>query len=567
MGFIERYDRARADFDSVWTLAPTNTALGDESLVRIEASAALDERFLDELTQWRTQNGNETSLTLDDRITLEILLQGLQTRVGNVTHRGHLLPIDGWWDHHATFAELPVRTRVRSVTEAEAYLDRLRAWPAYNRQFIARLEEGLVDGWVRPRSVFEAWLPTVTAHLVEDARESRFMQPLLQMSQAILTTTRDSLLAIGLEVVADSVLTGYLELAQFIERQYVPGASQTEGIGSLAGGEAYYSHLIRAYTTLDLSADEIHRIGLSEVARIRSDMMGIVAEEGYGEDFQGYVEHLRTDPRYYASTPEQLLEKTALVLKRMDGRLPELFEELPSLPYGIIPVPDYLAPQTTTAYYSGGSWATARAGNYAVNTYDLASRPLYEVESLSFHEAVPGHHLQIAYHQELAARKQWPAVRRNAGFTAYTEGWALYAETLGAEVGFYTTPSSRFGRLSYDMWRALRLVVDTGIHTKGWSRERAVDYMAANSALSLRNIRNEVDRYIFWPGQALAYKLGELEIQRLRRLAEQELGEQFDLRGFHSVILGHGNIPLSMLEPLVREWLEREKAERGKVEG
>jgi uncharacterized protein (DUF885 family) len=301
----------------------------------------------------------------------------------------------------------------------------------------------------------------------------------------------------------------------------------------------------------------VHETGLREVARIRAQMDSLIASTGFTGTFAEFIQFLRTDPRFYVATPEELMSRTALVLKRMDGELPRLFGRLPRMSYGIRAIPDYIAPRTTTAYYSRPSGDGTRAGYYWVNTYDLRSRPTYEIEALSFHEAVPGHHLQIALQQELEGM---PEFRRFASFTAFVEGWGLYAERLGYEAGFYTDPYSRFGQLSYDMWRACRLVVDTGMHWKGWTRQQAIDFMAQNSALTLLNITNEVDRYIAWPGQALAYKTGQMKISELRAEAEAALGPRFDVRRFHDVVLGNGSIPLTVLEANVRAWIAEERA-------
>ena len=280
----------------------------------------------------------------------------------------------------------------------------------------------------------------------------------------------------------------------------------------------------------------------------------IIRRVGFKGDFAAFVDHLRTEPRFYADTPEQLMKEVAYVLKRMDGELPKLFGTLPRLPYGILEVPAYIAPRTTTSYYMPGAGDGSRAGCYYVNTYNLKSRPLFEIEALSLHEAVPGHHLQIARQQELQGL---PKFRRYADVTAFIEGWGLYSERLGLEVGFYQDPYSDFGRLSYEMWRACRLVVDTGMHYLGWTREQAIDFMAQNTALSLHNIRAEIDRYIAWPGQALAYKIGELKIRELRARAEKQLGERFDVRQFHDAVLGSGAVPLDVLEQIVKEYVER----------
>ena len=465
----------------------------------------------------------------------------------------HLLPLNGWWDYHATFADLANRMPLSSSEDYENYLSRLGAFPEYNAGFIERMEKGLELGVVRPKIVFDDYVASVEAHITESAEEHNLFGPFEEFASAVEEEDRERLRNEGKQIIEEVVVPEFRRLRDFLVDDYIPGSAESIGITGIEGGEEYYEYLIATYTTLDLTAQEIHQTGLDEVARIRNEMMEIVDSEGFGDNFNGFVEFLRTDPQFYAETPEELMKETAFVLKMMDGKLPELFKTLPRLPYGIIPVPDYLAPRTATAYYSRGAADGTRAGFYAVNTYDLKSRPLYEVTALSLHEAVPGHHLQIALQQEL---EDLPDFRTVAGFTAYSEGWALYSERLGLEVGMYDDPYQDFGRLSYEMWRALRLVVDTGMHAKGWSRDEAIDYMAENSALSLHNIRSEVNRYIFWPGQALAYKMGEIKIRELRGIAEEELGRDFDLREFHDVVLTSGAVPLEVLENNVMNWIE-----------
>jgi uncharacterized protein (DUF885 family) len=362
---------------------------------------------------------------------------------------------------------------------------------------------------------------------------------------------RARLAAAGRAAILSSVAAGYRDFQDFLRNEYVPAGRPSIAASELPDGRRIYAQRVRAFTTLELTPDQVHETGLAEVAAIRARMDSLIASTGFTGTFPEFLEFLRTDPRFYVGTPEALLERTALVLKRMDGELPRLFGRLPRMSYGIKPIPDFIAPRTTTAYYSRPAGDGTRSGTYWVNTYDLPSRPTYEIEALSFHEAVPGHHLQIALQQEL----EMPEFRRFGGFTAFTEGWALYSERLGYEVGFYADPYSAFGQLTYDMWRALRLVVDTGMHWKGWTRQQAIDYMAANSGLSLLNITNEVDRYIAWPGQALAYKTGQMKISELRAEAEQALGERFDVRAFHDVVLGSGAVPLTVLEENVRAWI------------
>jgi uncharacterized protein (DUF885 family) len=353
-------------------------------------------------------------------------------------------------------------------------------------------------------------------------------------------------------VIEKAVVPAYRGLQRFMEEEYLPGARPTIAAADLPDGARFYEHRVRMNVSLPVTPSAVHEIGLQEVSRIRGEMEAVRRTVGFDGDHAAFGAFLRRDPRFCVETPAQLLKEVAFILKRMDGELPRLFRTLPRLPYGIKPVPDYLAPQTTTAYYWEGAGDGSRAGCYFVNTFDLPSRPLYELEALSLHEAVPGHHLQIALQQELA---DLPEFRRFEGFTAFVEGWGLYAERLGLEVGFYTDPYSDYGRLTYEMWRACRLVVDTGMHAFGWTRERAVAFMLENTALTELNVRNEVDRYITWPGQALAYKMGELKIRELRRKAEERLGGRFDLRSFHDAVLLDGAIPLDVLEAKIVAWL------------
>ncbi len=473
-----------------------------------------------------------------DSVSALVLDRELRMRIEYREKEYDVLPLTGWWDPHMGFAETGNRTRIRTEADAKRYLEQLQGWPARNREVIRALERGMATGLVRSRhSISEAYLRGVSTHISETAEASVWWKPVAEAAVG------DSLKAAIAAAIRDSVLPAYRDLHAFLAGPYRAAATEDLGIGAEERGRQLYRYLIRQHVTYDISPDSVHAIGTREVSRIRAQMEQVMRETGFEGGFAEFLQFLRTDPRFYARTPEELLQRTALVLKRMDGELPRLFETLPREPYGIQAIPDYLAPTTATAYYSPGD-GRQRAGHYAVNTYDLASRPIYEIEALSYHEAVPGHHLQIAWHRELQGI---PAFRRRIAFTAFTEGWALYAEKLGYDVGLYQDPYSRFGQLSYDMWRALRLVVDTGIHWYGWSREEAVAYMAEHSALSLHNIGSEVDRYIFWPGQALAYKMGELRISELRRQAERAEGDAFDLRAFHARILGMGGVPLELL--------------------
>ena len=525
-----------------------NDQLPETDLEAVERRYEQSKEFLVRLDRVEREDLSESS-----RLNYDIFRIQLENDIRGYELNAHLLPLNGWWDYHATFADLANRVPLESVEDYENYLSRLSEFSEYNSGYIERLQAGLDADIVRPRAVFDDYVASVEALISVIPEESGLFEPFTSFPESFTVEEMDRLASEGAEIINEIVNPELERLVRFLEVEYIPGAAESLGITDIPGGEEYYGWLVKMYTTVDITPAEVHQIGLDEVARIRSEMMEIVRETGFGEDFDGFVEFLRTDPQFYADTPEELMKKTALVLKIMDGKLPELFKTLPRLPYGIRPVPDYLAPRTATAYYSRGSADGTRAGYYAVNTYDLKSRPLYEVTALSLHEAVPGHHLQIALHQELEGL---PKFRSNSGFTAYTEGWALYSERLGLDTGMYEDPYQNFGRLSYEMWRALRLVVDTGIHSMGWEREEAVLYMARNSALSLHNIRSEVNRYIFWPGQALAYKMGEIKIRELREKAEEELGREFDLREFHDVVLLSGSVPLSVLEENVNAWID-----------
>lgn len=525
-----------------------NHLLAETGLEAAENQYQQNKLFLTRLSGISREN-----LDRDNQISYDILNLQLNNAISSYELNGHLLPLNGWWDYHASFAELPNRVPLNNAEDYENYLDRLSSFDEYNAGYIERMQKGIELEIVRPAAVFEDYLTSIEAHIVDAPEESLLFEPFKNFPGSINDEERERLMAEGRDVLESVVLPEYERLRDFLRDEYIPATRESIAITDLVGGEDYYQHLIERYTTLNLTADEIHQIGLDEVERIRADMMKIVEQQGFGDDFESFVEFLRNDEQFYAGTPEELLKETAYILKRIDGKLPELFKTLPRLPYGIQPIPGYLAAGTATAYYSRGAADGTRAGNYAVNTYDLNSRPLYEIEALSLHEAVPGHHLQIALQQEL---ENLPEFRSTANFTSFVEGWALYAESLGDEMGFYEDPYSNFGRLSYEMWRALRLVVDTGMHAKGWGRKEAIDYMAENSALSLHNIRSEVNRYIFWPAQALAYKMGELKIKEIRARAETILAEEFSVREFHDVVLRDGSIPLYVLEENVEIWIE-----------
>ncbi len=539
-----------------------NHLLPDESLAAYEQS---NERSRELLA--RLEAIARDDLTPAERTNYDIFGRLLRERLAEHGFGMHLMPITNRWGFHIEFPELPLNVPLRTAEDFEDYIARLAAFRTYAAQHMERMRAGIERGLVLPDVVLRDYERPIAAQIVEDAKDSRLFEPFRDMPETIDAADADRLADAARETITDSVLPGYRDFLTFMRDEYVPALRGTIAASALPQGRDFYRHRVRRYTTLDLTPDEVHERGLAEVERIRGEMLEVIRDTGFEGDFAAFVEFLRTDPQFYVETPEALLQEVSFVLKKMDGQLPSLFGTLPRMPYGIREVPEYIAPQTTTAYYQGPSGDGTRAGFYYVNTYDLPSRPLFEVEALSLHEAVPGHHLQIALQQEM---EDLPNFRRFAGLTAFIEGWGLYAERLGLECGFYEDPYSNFGRLSYEMWRACRLVVDTGMHYFGWSRQRAIDFMAENTALTLHNITAEVDRYISWPGQAVAYKTGELKIRSLRAVAEERLGAPFDVRQFHDIVLGSGAVPLEILERNVLEWIEevgKTDAETGLPDG
>ncbi len=502
----------------------------------------------------RVQKIDRERLAPEERISAAIFERLRREQILEYTFRSYLIPITNREGFHVSFPQLPDQVPLNTVEDYENYIARLKAFRRYARQHIELMRQGIRQGFTLPKVVLAGYEGAIAPHVVDDPRQSLLYAPFERFPETFAPEDRERLRREGARAIEESVVPGYREFLAFMRDEYVPAARETIGASALPDGKRFYEHRVRRFTTLDLTPPEVYSIGLAEVKRIRQEMEGVMREVGFEGGLDDFIEFLRTDDRFYVDEPEELLRRTAYVLKRMDGELPRLFKTLPRLPYGIRPIPDFIAPKTTTAYYSPGAGDGTRAGFYYVNTYDLHSRPLYEIEALSFHEAVPGHHLQIALQQEL---EDLPPFRRYAGITAFVEGWALYAERLGLEVGFYEDPYSRFGRLSYEMWRACRLVVDPAIHFLGWTRQQAIDFMAENTALSLHNIEAEVDRYISWPGQAVAYKIGELKIRELREKAERELGDRFDLREFHDVVLGNGAVPLDILEANVEAYIRR----------
>jgi uncharacterized protein (DUF885 family) len=418
---------------------------------------------------------------------------------------------------------------------------------------IALMREGLRRGMTQPRVVLGGVEGTVRAHVVEAAEKSVFWKPFASFPGAVPAADQARLREAGRAAIMERVAPAYARFLDFMTREYLPGARTTLGASELPRGREYYEHLVRHFTTLDdMTAERVHRVGLQEVQRIQGEMDSVMRQAGFQGDFAAFLQFLRSDPRFYVKTAEALLKEASFIAKRMDARLPSLFRTLPRLSYGVAPVPDHIAPRYTAGRYVSPPLGSPQPGYYWVNTYALETRPLYNLEALTLHEAVPGHHLQNALARELTGL---PPFRRFSYLSAFGEGWGLYSERLGLEAGFYTDPYSNFGRLTYEMWRACRLVVDTGLHAKGWTRQQAIDYLASRTALPLHEVETETDRYISWPGQALSYKIGELKIRELRKRAEDRLGPRFDVRDFHDAVLLNGAVPLGVLDQAVERYI------------
>lgn len=448
-------------------------------------------------------------------------------------------------------------TRITTIADAEAWIARLEAMPKVYADQLANARRGLETGMVQPRSIVENALTLIEPEAALTPGADPLLKPFAALPASIPVAQQNALRERAARAVADGVTPQRREWARFLREDYLPRAPETLGLVNRPGGRETYAYLVRGFTTTDLTPDQVHQIGLEEVARIRARMDTEMRAAGWTGDFAGFLNFLRTDPQFYATTREDLLEKASEMAKRADDGLPALFGTLPRLPYGVRPVPREIEANYTTGRYNQGSIENGIAGGYMVNTSSLDQRGLYELPALTLHEAVPGHHLQIALQQEA---EDGPYFRRSVDVTAFIEGWGLYSEFLGEEMNFYRTPYERFGRLSYEMWRACRLVSDTGIHWLGWNLEQARACFRDNSALAPLNIETELQRYIGWPGQATAYKIGEIRLRGVRSRAERELGDRFDVRRFHDALLVDGPLPMALLDERMDRWIAEEKA-------
>ncbi|WP_223787702.1 DUF885 domain-containing protein [Marinicella meishanensis] len=535
--------------------------LGDESkagqLDDVSAAAMAQENATLEPLLQRLQALNPAKLDFQDRISLQMQQAFLQETIADNRFKEYEMPITSEGSFHVQLATMHRYAAFNTAKDYENYLLRMQQVPRVMQQHMDNMRAGLKRGFTQPQVIIQHYPEFIQTYIKDQATESTFYQPFLQRPMHLDEATFAQFQQQAQQIITEAINPSYKAFKQFMVDSYIPGARTTIGAHSLPDGQAYYQQQIKEYTTLDLSAEEIHQIGRQEVKRIRAEMEQIIADLGFEGSFAEFLHFLRTDPQFYATTPEQLLKEARDISKRMDGELPKLFTRLPRQPYAVNPVPTDIAPNYTTGRYVPAPLDSTRPGQYWVNTYALEKRPLYNLEALTFHEAVPGHHLQGALTKELA---DLPKFRQNSYISAFGEGWALYCEKLAKEVGFYEDLYSDFGRLTYEMWRAMRLVVDTGMHAMGMSRDEAIRLMEENTALSKHNVRTEIDRYIGWPAQALSYKLGEIKIWQLRHQAEQALGANFDLRTFHDTLLGSGSVPLDVLEQVVELYIEQQQA-------
>jgi len=523
----------------------------DQSITAIERRQDQTRDFLR-----RVYAIDRAALSEEDQLNHELFRRSLQDEVDEFKYNGHLLSLH----HRGGVQNLDNMTNsiaLATVKDYDDWLARLGTIDVVIEQAIALAERGRKAGMMQPKVLMERIPDQIAAQLVEEAEASPFYRVFAELPESFSDDDQQRLRAMARETIEETILPAYRKLDRYFSKTYLPASRESIGLSELPNGSEWYELHARSYTTTQMSPDEIHRLGLNEVRRIRDEMQKIIDELDFSGSFQDFLVFLRTDPQFYFDNPDDLYQAYLATSKRIDPELVKLFGKLPRMPYGVTPIPDSIAPDTTTAYYSRPAADGSRAGTYWVNLYKPEVRPKYEIEVLSVHEAMPGHHLQIALQQELG---DMPNFRRFNGFTAFVEGWGLYSESLGEDLGLYKDPYSKFGALTYEMWRAVRLVVDTGIHYKGWTRQQAIDFFKDNAAKTELDIINEIDRYIGNPGQALAYKIGQLKMLSIRKNAELALGDRFDVRAFHDELLGAGALPLDILQQRMDAWLEAQLA-------
>lgn len=497
----------------------------------------------------RLEGINERELSEADKVTLRLFRYERQTEAQSYKQFDHLFPMQAYAGYHSYFAAAPDNMSFLTQADYDNYLISLADFPRYNQQHMDNLKQAIAKGYTHYCESFKSYDKTISQHIVDNVSDSVFYAPLSRQPAQFSPQQQRYYTEQGSKLIKDTVIPEYKKLYQFFTQQYMPACRKQVGIAQLEDGAAYYQYLINFYTTTSMTPEQIHQLGLNEVKRIRSEMDTIIKQVGFDGSFAEFVSFLRTDPQFYASSGQQLMEKAAFITRKMAGQLPKWFNTLPRNTF------DIKASPSGGAYYVASDGSGTTSGTYFIGANDVRSEPLYNLEALTFHEAEPGHHLQSALAQEMDI----PEFRKTLYHSAYGEGWGLYAESLGKEMGFYQDPYSDFGRLTYEAWRACRLVVDTGMHALGWSRQQAIDYLAANTALTMVEVEAQIDRYITWPAQALSYKIGEIKIRQLRSQAEQQLGDKFDIRAFHDQVLKNGSLPLDLLEQLTLEWINTQK--------
>jgi uncharacterized protein (DUF885 family) len=500
------------------------------------------------------------TLSFDDQVNLELLQHQVFDELAEYQYKSYLNPILSDEGFHTGLARR-ANTIFNSKKDAEQYIKLLQDIPRFVDEYLHLMQKGVALGISQPKVILNGYATTYTQHIVDTVEQSVFWMPFTKRPTAITETDWQVFQANARTIIRKDVTSSYRKIKEFFDNEYLPKTRTSLGASHFPNGKAFYEDRVRHYTTTNLSSEEVYQIGLKEVERIKAEMDKVMQEVNFKGSFKEFILFLRTDPKFYPKTTEELLKEASYIAKKLDGKLPSLFGKLPRQPYTVAPVPHYLAPTYTAGRYSGAPITSKRAGEYWVNTYNLASRTLYTLEALTLHEAVPGHHLQTALTQEL---DNLPEFRRNLYINAFGEGWGLYSEYLGHEMGFYKDPYNLFGRLTYEMWRACRLVIDVGIHSKDWTREQAVNYLADNTALSMHEVNTEINRYISWPGQALAYKMGEIKIKEMRKKAEDALKEDFDVRAFHDMVLSNGSVTLSILGKMTDRFIQQQLGKKVK---